>query len=79
MECGDSSPLSAGDLSPSKPGGELSPGNSPLARAGSLSALEPASAFDGDESPAESGDKSPHSTARTVHSNSPWRRVDFGG
>jgi len=36
----------------------------PLARAGTATATPTRAAFDGDKSPAESGDKSPHSKAR---------------
>ncbi|MBI5800194.1 MAG: ABC transporter permease [Verrucomicrobia bacterium] len=67
MECGEFSPLSAGDLSPSR-AGEVSAGHNaqPLARAVTPVAIGMRSDIDGDKSPAESGDKSPHSKGRAL-------------
>ena len=65
LECGDSSPLSAGDWSPSK-FHSASDSSGPSGSRQPLDARENASdnGSDGDKSPAESGENSPHSTAR---------------
>ena len=56
MECGDSSPLSAGDLSPSNP-----PSATAASRAAGRGSALPASRQSGN-----SGDKSPHSKSATL-------------
>ena len=65
MECGEFSPLFAGDLSPSRCRCADFGLGTPRWRKPRLSSFFAAVRdFDGDESPAESGDKSPHSKAR---------------
>ncbi|PAW81144.1 MAG: hypothetical protein B9S33_17100, partial [Pedosphaera sp. Tous-C6FEB] len=65
MECGDLSPLSAGDLSPSRSVNVVKTNASlGLARAGAATAKRSASDSGGDKSPHKSGDKSPHSKGR---------------
>ncbi|MEQ2008394.1 MAG: ABC transporter permease, partial [Limisphaerales bacterium] len=65
MECGEFSPLSAGDLSPSRRGtAGGSQSGIGLAQAEGASAKAQTSDFDGGKPPAESGDKSPHSKGR---------------
>ncbi len=65
LECGDLSPLSAGDVSPSKfVGASVVLGTPGLRQLGALLSKEAQSNFDGDTSPAESGENSPHSIAQ---------------
>ena len=62
LECGDSSPLSAGDLSPSKSDARPpSPSVSGWRSTPRINAQTRTRAIDGDKSPAESGENSPHS------------------
>jgi hypothetical protein len=65
LDCGEFSPLSAGDSSPSSlsegPHQAAHPADAGPAASEQLAALMPS---DGDKSPGESGDKSPHSTAQ---------------
>ena len=67
LECGDLSPLSAGDLSPSDcritPPSNVS---SSLRQPEDALLMSHRCNSDGDESPAESGENSPHSTAPPV-------------
>jgi len=65
VECGEFSPLSRGDSSPSGWQGFELAGGFRLARAGAAWAKGRASDRDGGKPPAESGDKSPHSKATT--------------
>ena len=65
LECGDLSPLSAGDSSPSE--SDVRPlASDRFGSRGSVAALATARcrAFDGEEPPAESGENAPHSTTR---------------
>jgi ABC-type lipoprotein release transport system permease subunit len=66
MECGDLSPLSAGDLSPSRSSkvSEMD-ASTGLAQAEAATTWGSASDSDGDKSPHKSGDKSPHSKEHT--------------
>ena len=63
MECGEFSPLSAGDLSPSQIADVIPSSASTDAAAEALGFSHPVRTLDGDKSPAESGDESTHSTA----------------
>ena len=65
VECGDLSPLLAGDLSPSKIGDAvLRGGISGSRQRFGAREFERSLRSDGDKSPGESGDKSPHSARR---------------
>ena len=79
LECGDPSPLSAGDLSPSKFGSaSATPCASGLRQPRAVLSKSTQRDSDGDKSPAESGENSPHSiTSLSLRAFTPLLALAF--